>query len=66
MDTNYLSDIISPLFQNIFILRKPRVADSAYIIKIVIMFMTTNFKDLGLEKNKIYGLKCNLYLYFLV
>ena len=66
MDTNDLSDIIFPLFENIFILRQPRVADSDYIIKIAIMFMTATFKDLGLQKNRNYGLKCSLYLYFLI
>ena len=34
-----------PLFQNIFILRKPRVADFADIIKMATMFTKTTFKD---------------------
>ena len=34
-----------PLFQNTFILRRSRVAIFADIIKIVIMFIKTVFKD---------------------
>ena len=34
-----------PLFQNIFFLRRPRVANSADIIKIATMFIKTTFKD---------------------
>ena len=34
-----------PLFQNTFILRRPRVANFAYIIKIATMFIKTTFKD---------------------
>ena len=33
-----------PLFQNIFILRKPKVADFADIIKMATMFTKTTFK----------------------
>ena len=34
-----------PLFQNMFILRRPRVANFADIIKIATMFIKTTFKD---------------------
>ena len=34
-----------PLFQNTFILRKPRLAISNYIIKILTMFIKKIFKD---------------------
>ena len=36
---------LQPLFQNNFILRKPRVANFADIIKIAIMFTKKAFKD---------------------
>ena len=53
-----------PLFQNIFILRKPsRVAIFADIIKIVNMFIKKIFK---VERFRNYRSKCNLYLYFLI
>ena len=56
-----------PLFQNIFILKRPRVAFFADIIKIVTMFIKIIFKDSGKVKRiKNYLLKCNLYLYFLI
>ena len=56
-----------PLFQNIFILRRPRVAFFADIFKIVTMFIKTIFKDSGKVKRiKNYLLKCNIYLYFLI
>ena len=42
MDRN--SDVIT-LFQNTFILRRPRVANIADIIKIATMFIKTSFKD---------------------
>ena len=55
-----------PLFQNIFILRKPsRVAIFADIIKIVNMFIKKIFKDSKkVERFRNYRSKCNLYLYF--
>ena len=50
-----------------FILRKPRVAKFADVIKIESTFIKTTFK----ESNKVkrirkYVLKCNLYLYLLI
>ena len=59
--------VSQPLFQNTFVLRKPRVAIFADIIKIVTMFLKTNFVDS--EKVRRYGnyvSKCNLYPYFLI
>ena len=50
-----------------FILRKIRVANFADIIKIVAMFIKTNFEDSNKVRrirNNI--LKCNLNLYFLI
>ena len=63
-----------PLFQNIFILRKPKVADFADIIKMATMFTKTTFKKnqkknqkkTTTKKNRNYILKCKLYLYFLI
>ena len=57
-----------PLFQNIFILRKPsRVAIFADIVKIVNMFIKKIFKDSKkVERFRNYRSKCNLYLYFLI
>ena len=55
------------LFQNTFILRRPRVTTSADIIKIVTVFMKTIFKNS--EKVKRignYAPKSNLYLHFLI
>ena len=46
-----------PLYQNAFILRRPKVANFANIIKVP----TKKVKRIGN-----YVLKCNLYLYFLV
>ena len=34
-----------PLFQNIFILRRPKVANFADIVKIATMFIKRTFKD---------------------
>ena len=51
-----------PLFQNTFILRRPRVTNFADIIKIATVFLKTTFRDS--QKIKIirnYVLKCNLY-----
>ena len=42
MDRNYKVIII---FQNTFILRRPRVANFAEIIKVSTMFIKTTFKD---------------------
>ena len=56
-----------PLLRNIFILRRPGVANFAEIIKIVTMFIKKFFKD-PKEVNRIrnYIPKCNLYLYSLI
>ena len=54
-------------FRNIFILRRPGVADFADIIKIAAMFIKKIFKDSKKVKiTRNYALKCNLYLYFLI
>ena len=41
-----------PLFQNIFILRKPKVADFADIIKMATMFTKTTFKKKQKKNSK--------------
>ena len=55
------------LFQNIFVLRRPRLAIFADIIKIVIICIKAIFKD---SKNvrtiRSYVPKCNLYLYLMM
>ena len=57
----------SPLFQNTFILRRPREAIFAAIIKIVTVFVKTNFEDSKKVKRiRNYVSKCNLYPYFLI
>ena len=59
---------LQTLFQNTFILKRPTVAIFADIIKIVIVFITTIFKD-SKKKVKIirnYVSKRSLYLYFLI
>ena len=57
----------SSLFQNIFILRRPRETFFAEIIKIVAIFIKTIFKDTRKVKTTTsYVSKCNLYLYFLI
>ena len=57
----------SPLFQNIFISRRPRVANFADIIKNSTMFTETTSEDSKkFIRSRIYALKCNLYLYFLI
>ena len=64
MDRNY--DVIT-FVSKTFILRRPRVANFADIIKITTMFIETIFEES--KKVKIirnYVLKCNLYLYFLI
>ena len=58
---------LQTLFQNTFILKRPTVTIFADIIKIVIVFITTIFKDS--KKVKIirnYVSKRSLYLYFLI
>ena len=58
---------LQPLFQYTFILRRPRVAIFAGIIKIVSMFTKTIFKDSKeLKRIKTEVLKCKLYLYSLI
>ena len=64
MDRNY--DVIT-FVSKTFILRRPRVADFADIIKITTMFIKTifeNSKKVKIIRN--YVLKYNLYLYFLI
>ena len=57
----------SPLFQNAFILRRPRVTIFADIIKIVTIFIKAILKDLKKVKRiRNYVSKHNLYLYFLI
>ena len=51
----------SALFQNIFILRRPRVPNFADIIKIKTF---KDLKEVGRTRN--YVLKCNIYPYFLI
>ena len=52
MDKNY--DVIT------FILRRPRVANFADIIKIAIIFIRKAFKDSNkVKRNRNYALKCN-------
>ena len=55
------------LFQNTLILRRPRVAIFADIIKIVIMFIKAIIKDpRKVKRIRNYVSKSNLYLYFLM
>ena len=56
-----------PLFQNTFILRKPKVAIFADIIKIVTILNKAIFKEFFKVK-RIYTFapKWNLYMYFLI
>ena len=56
-----------PLFQNTFVLKRPRVANFANIIKIPTMFVKAAFKESKkVVKNINYVSKCNLYQYFLI
>ena len=68
---NMIRDIIDwndeVIFQNTFILRRLRLANFANIIKIATLFNKTIFKDRKkVKKIRNYGLKCNVYLYFMV
>ena len=55
------------LFQNIFILRRPRAANFADIIKKSTMSFKTAFEDLeNVKRSRNHALKCNLYLYLLI
>ena len=56
-----------PLFQNTFILRRPRVADFAYTIETETMSMKTILSDSKRVKRfRNYALKCNRYMYLLI
>ena len=56
-----------PFFQNIFILKRPRAAIFADIIKIITIIIKTIFKDSKkIKRIRHYESKCNLYLYFLI
>ena len=58
-------DVIT-LSQSTFVLKRPRVASFAHIIKIATMVIKTTFKDSKKVKRlRNYVLKYNLYLYFL-
>ena len=53
---------LKPLFQNAFILRKPRVTKFADIIKIATRFIKIAFKgSLKIKRIRNYVLKCSLY-----
>ena len=56
------------LLQNTFILRRSGAAKFANIVKIVITFIKTTFKDSKKQKNKRIRLvfKSKFYLYFLI
>ena len=55
---------LQPLFQNAFVLRRPRVANFSEIIKIATTFIKTTFKQSQKDKRiRNYVLKYNLYLY---
>ena len=55
------------LFQDTFIIRRPRTANFADIIKVAIIFIKTTLKDSKKVKRiRNYELKCNLYSYFLI
>ena len=55
------------LFQESFILRRPKVANFAEIIKIATILIKTIFKDLiKVKKIRNYESKFNLYLGFLI
>ena len=70
---NFVVDVMSrnyeviDLFQNVLILRRPSVAISADVIKIVSMFIKKIFEDSKKVKRiKNYVPKFNLYLCFLI
>ena len=64
MDRNY--NVITYI-SKYFILRRPRVATFANIIKVVTMFIKAIFRYPKKVKRIInYVSKCNLYLYFLI
>ena len=56
-----------PIFQNIFILKRPRVAIFADIIKTETIFITEIFKDSkSVKRITNYVSICNLYPHFLI
>ena len=56
-----------PLFQNNFILRRPKVAIFADIIKIVTILIKAIFKEFfKVKRICTFASKWNLYLYFLI
>ena len=56
-----------PLFQNSFILRKPKVAIFADIIKIVTILNKAIFKEFfKVKRIHTFASKWNLYMYFLI
>ena len=58
---------LQTLSQNIFILRRPRVANFTGNIRIATMFVKTIFKASDkIKRIRNYVLKYNLYLYFLI
>ena len=55
------------LFENMFILRWPRLVNLADIIKTATMFTKTTSKaSKEVERIRNYALTCNLYWYFLI
>ena len=64
MERNF--DVIIFILKYSF-LRKPRVAISVDIIKIVTMFIETMYRDSKeVKRKRNYISKCNLYLHFLI
>ena len=63
MDKNY--DVII-LISNNFILKRPRVADFAGIIKIAATFIKITLKDSKVKMIRNCAFKCNLYMYFFI
>ena len=64
---NFVGDVMAKNYDNTFILRRPRLANFAGIIKIATIFTKTTFKhSKKVKRIGNYALKCNLYLYFLI
>ena len=63
MDKNYGVII---LISNNFILKRPRVADFAGIIKIAATFIKITLKDSKVKMIRNCAFKCNLYMYFFI
>ena len=58
---------MSKPFQKTFILRRPRVTNSAEIIKTATIFLIRTFKgSKKVKRIRNYALKCKLYLYILI